>query len=248
MASYNYTAHSWYSYPKVIPSNVETLSITFVGIDKVPENLKNATNIKELILTGNSITVLEGLPPNLEILTCNMNKIKEIKNLPATLTHMYCNYNQLTVLDGLPPYLEDLDCADNKIERIERLPKSLIRLECSYNKLKSLPALPPKLKILYTQYNYLVCLPTLPEGLKEIYYHNNKNISELDYLPHSITNLHNDSIPQNKYVFGYIESLRSRLEKERNINRTKALKEDLMAAAWHPDRVEKWLAVGYEMD
>jgi hypothetical protein len=249
MATYNYTAHSWYSYPKVIPSNVETLSITFIGIDKVPENLKDATNIKELILTGNSITILENLPPNLEILTCNMNMIKEIKNLPNTLTHMYISSNQLVSLENLPPHLEDLDCRDNNIEIIKTIPKSLIRLQCAYNKLKTLPILPRKLKALYTQYNKLEYLPILPETLQHLHYNNNNNnIYEGNYLPNSITDLHNDTIPLNEYMFPHIENLRNRLEKERNIKRTMAIKEELMTAAWHPTRMERWLAQDFDPD
>lgn len=248
MATYEYTSHSWYSYPKVIPSNVETLSITFVGIKEVPENLKDATHIKTLILTGNSITVLENLPPNLETLICNMNKIKEIRSLPDSLTRLICNYNQLVILENLSPNLIMIDCADNKLEVIKSLPDPLIQLDCSCNNLKQLPKLPSKLHTLYTQYNYLECLPSLPESLSVLAYRNNINIIPPDYLPNNIIMLYDDKMPRNKYEFGYVERTRKSIELKRNTNRTQIFKEALIAAVWHPDRVEKLLEVGYEMD
>ena len=246
VVEYSYTAHSWYSYPKVIPSNVTILNIIFVGIDKIPENLKYATNLKTLVLSRNNIKVLENLPPNIEVLICNMNKIEKIVELPKSLLSFTCNYNKLTSLTNLPPKLMYLDCADNKIEKIEKLPDSLFYLDCSANNLKKLPRLPKGLIKLYTQYNYLECLPTLPEGLQILSYHDNNNISEIDYLPKSLTNLYNET--PYIFMFDFVESVRKKLEKQRYKHRIDTIKEELMMKAWHPDRIEKWLEMGYDMD
>jgi hypothetical protein len=242
MSKAYYTADNWN-----IPLNVETLSLSFIGLHKVPENLKDATSIKELLLTGNTITVLENLPPNLETLICNLNKIHTINNLPKSLKRLVINYNQLKTLDNLPSNLEYLDCADNKLEMIQSFPLNLKDLNCSCNCLKNLPNLPKNLKKLYVEYNYLTSLPPLNEGLITVSYHNN-SIGLLNYVPYSLETIFNDTQKPNKFIFSYLETLRSTAEKQRCMNRTRKIKEELMMKVWHPDNLEKWLAQEFDND
>ena len=139
-----------------------------------------------------------------------------------------------------------MDCADNKLETIESFPQGLKELNCECNCLKTLPNFPKTLIKCYTQYNDLVSLPPLNEGLIELMYHKN-NVS-LDYIPDSLSSISNDIQPPNKFIFTYLETFRSVVEKQRNIKRTLKIKEELMMKVWHPNRIEKLLAMGYDLD
>lgn len=223
-------------YPEVIPYDIEFICLTSLELDKIPENLKYATNLKKLVISLNKITILENLPPNLEILYCNFNKITEIRTLPSTLKELRINYNKLTELKDLPPNLEILDCADNNIEHIYNLPKNLKVLDCSVNKLKRLPLLPTILKELYCNYNRIRTLPLLPETVIHLYC---DSLECINNLP-SNCKVKNESIEEFRL---------HTLQMVRTNARIELFKEELMMNRWHPDRVEKMIEMyGIDFD
>jgi Leucine-rich repeat (LRR) protein len=106
-------------------------------------------DIVYLDCSGNEITNLDNLPPNLHTLYCWENKITNLDNLPINLQTLYCYRNKITNLDNLPPNLHTLYCWENKIINLDNLPPNLQKLYCEGNKITNLDnSLPYSLKIL----------------------------------------------------------------------------------------------------
>jgi hypothetical protein len=78
---------------------------------------------------------------------------------------------------------------------------------------------------LYCDFTQLTSLPELPPGLQ---------IVECGNTPLLLQRKEGESIKD--YALRW-DDWRS---KQRSVNRTKSLAEDLIAATWHPDRFERW--------
>jgi len=98
-----------------------TLRLYEAKIDKIDPAFALLSNLTELALCGNQIKVLENLPPSLQILNvqCNrINSLEGIEKLPA-LRHLGLSYNNVeSVVDlgqAAGPELRSLDIAYNSL-------------------------------------------------------------------------------------------------------------------------------------
>ena len=226
-------------------------------------------NLKRLSISFVPITFLE-LPSNLEELEICMTEIRELPELPNTLKYLVTKCNILTCLPDLPESLELLSCSDCNLRTLPKLPSKLIQLDCNNNPLSTLPELPKTLITLNITYTAITELSEcLPSDLRYINI-NPKYVKRLpntdNYSIISNNWSHNfklcNYIPPYEY-FGYKNGYRSiifydhiktiekntknikqelelYISKKRTVKRCKAIKEDLMAATWHTDRVLDW--------
>ena len=188
---------------------------------------------KSLLLTNLNITSMPQLPNSLKNLWCFNTKLTELPLLPTSLQLLYCYDTNITELPPLPSSLISLSCGDTQITELPPLPNSLINIACNHTNITELPPLPPNL-------DYLDCSDT--------------NITELPPLPHSLEFLivKNCPLVLQRMKGESIQDYSARWDEwrvmKRNQNRCLAVKEDLMAAAWHPRRVERWIeACGIEV-
>lgn len=151
----------------------------------------DAAGITEINLWRQGVQSLAGLEylTGLKILVCHHNKLSELPDLPASLTHLICSDNQLTSLPTLPAGLQQLGCDNNLLTSLPALPPSMtIALSCSNNMLTSLPTLPALTVWLTCDNNQLTVLPELPSSLLNLYCHNNL-LATLPTLPAALQTL-----------------------------------------------------------
>lgn len=182
-----------------------------------------------------NITHLPDLPEGLEQLECYSSTLITLPKLPSTLKKLSIGNTQITELPELPAGLEELLVGETKIARLPSLPVSLKVLNCrNMPLLTELPELPPKLR-------FLMC--------------NGSPVREIPEPPFTLKTLEIAGCPAARVIYkhytglvddelAYIEKWRQRASKRRIQQRTSLLFEELMAAAWHPRRVEKWLEFG----
>lgn len=136
----------------------------------------------------------------------------------------------LSELPEIPNRVKNLRLSGTDIETLESLPPNLISLFCENTRLKRLPELPNTLRILFCNNTPLKTLPNIP---KELY-----TIS----VPPTV---YPKDIPQSKDAKQTIILLREYYDSEPNqmriTKRTLTLKEEIIAAAFHPTRIEKLL-------
>jgi len=169
----------------------------------------------------------------------NLNLTELPHNLPANLQYLRCDYNNLTTLpNNLPANLKELYCNDTRITSLpDTLPESLEILSCNFTLLTFLPeTLPANLKGLYCNCTQLDSLP--------------------DKLPRHFVNpvwsyglwCYKTNLPdkrQNESMLDYYTRIK-RKERERVVERVRAIKEDLMAKTWHTSRVIDWCGENFE--
>ncbi|MFY7885793.1 MAG: hypothetical protein ACOVOV_13225, partial [Dolichospermum sp.] len=187
---------------RTLPASCETLILDMNPIVNISSDFTTFTNLKTLSIAGDSISVLQNLPPNLKMLKCEGNFLTNLNNLPASLEEIYADYNQIINISNLPSNLKTLSVRGNRIINITNLPSSLKTVDCSFNSLialSNLPAslidlnvsnnlittlgsLPINLKTLLCGYNMITSIPTLPTNLISLYCNNN-SLSSLPILP-----------------------------------------------------------------
>jgi Leucine-rich repeat (LRR) protein len=206
------------------------LSITGLNITSLPELPPTVTH---LWCYHVPLTSLPTLPPSLITLDCTGTNITSLPELPSSLTHLYCIDTSLTCLPELPSGLRTLGCMETNITSLPKLPPTLVELLCAITPLTSLPILPSGLQTLYCCDTQITELPELPPSLKELSCNNTPLI-----------------LQRKDYESSNAYNLRWRVwrEKKRNQERCLVVKEELMAAAWHPNRVERWLDAGVELE
>ena len=91
--------------------------------------------LEYLSLSGNNLTELPELPPNLKSLYCYNNHLTMLPILPHNLKYLRCCNNNLTELPILPLTLEHLYCQNNNLTELPELPITLNRLYCHNNHL-----------------------------------------------------------------------------------------------------------------
>ena len=142
-------------------------------------------------------------------------------------------------ITSLPKNLPDLTalrCSDTSIREIPYLP-NLTVLCCCKNMVTTIPYF-PKLRSLTINVSIVTVLPYLPK--LEVLNCSNTNLGDIPYLP-KLIHLNCERVKKEAILLGQINLRVSRL---RQIQRYRVIKEDLMAAAWHPSRVESWLNHG----
>lgn len=191
--------------------------------------------LKELSIYHTPITSLPTLPSTLEKLILIETLITELPLLPSTLKKLYINplHNLgITQLPPLPPTLVYLSCITNySLTELPPLPSSLQKLYCGWTQITELPPLPDSLLEFGCQNTLLTELPSLPSSLTWL------NCSDCPNL--IIQRTEGESIQD--YNKRWEEWREEQLSNTRCQSRCLAIKEELIAAAWHPDRVEQWL-------
>jgi Leucine-rich repeat (LRR) protein len=119
----------------------------------------------------------------------------------------------------------------------DTLPAGLTQLSCYDNQLTTLPeTLPAALTDLYCNNNQLTTLPdTLPAGLTTLYCYSN-NLPDRKY---------EEPIPV--YV-ARVNAIAEAASRERIVQRCALVFEELAKTVWHPQRVERLMLAGVDME
>lgn len=153
--------------------------------------------------------------------------IRELPEFPPGLKELYCTGIPLTSLPTLPEGLRVLHCNNTPLTTLPELPSGLQVLQCSFTLLTALPELPKELKKLECIYTPLIELPDLPDSVNSI---SASAVLVDNYFCATMNE--------------FITRSNERNSKKRIQERSRCLKEEIMAAAWHPRRVEKWIETG----
>ena len=76
---------------------ITVLDISRNGLTKLPDDIDKYTNLEILDCSYNKITILDNLPPKLEVLSCYNNKL--IYDFETTLENIR-NYNASRILSS----------------------------------------------------------------------------------------------------------------------------------------------------
>ena len=201
-----------------------------------------------LNLSKKRLDQLDWIPENRYRILLAGNQLEIIPTLHKYITHLDVRSNSLQYLPILPRRLQWLSVCYNPIQHLPDLPRSLLALTASFCRLTELPEIPAKMEILNVGYNHIRTLPPMPEGLDTLIVNNNE-ITDFSYLPTTLRVLvFHDNPGLAQYEGLTIEQIRWRINARLAKRRTQDFKEELIAAAWHPRRVEKWLRLGAEIE
>lgn len=157
-------------------------------------------------------------------------------HVPDTLETLIHRGGYYPCIYAVPPALKILDLSDQRIEWLPKLPDTLevLILTNCYN-LKELPAtLPPNLRVLDIQNcRKLKELPEFPDSLQELWA--GGCIKLPDYIHQSFS--HQD-LPD---WIRFEQRARREESRKRQQTRCRELRQEIVAAAYHPRRVERWL-------
>ena len=218
--------HYWYEIQKLTELNIYGLQIT--SLPELPSYLK------KLCCSHTQIPKLPSLPSSLVALGCHSTQITELPPLPDSLREIYCSHTQITKLPSLPSSLSVLSCHNTQITELPQLPASLLELGCQNTLITGLPPLPSSLTWLGCSNIQITELPPLPDSMQYLSCNNCPNLL--------IKPMEGEIIQAYEERWKPIREERD--SKKRCQDRCLTVKEELMAAAWHPDRVEKWLEIG----
>ncbi len=187
----------------------DTLTELFARQNKIDYfDVEGFENLTSLDIYGNTVGEFT-FPPNIMELDISDNMLKELEDLPASLTVFIASNNCLSDLvpnDALsicdvshnyitePPIfateLVELDISYNKIEDYYDLPDNLEIFIAHNNNIRTMCTLPNKLKEINLAYNDLndteMEKMDLPNGLEKINLCNNSSISTIKGIPWSI--------------------------------------------------------------
>lgn len=197
-----------------------------------------------LNLQNRGIDRIDWIPTNRYRIILAHNHLRELPILHPHIKHLDIRGNLLSNLFLLPRNLQSLVISYNPIQCLPSLPKGLLSLQASYCYLTVLPGLPRKLEYLNLSFNHLQKLPDLPEGLQELQMQNNE-LLDLPWLPPSLRILRFEDNPHlSRYYGKSIEEIRQIICERIAKQRCHAIKEELLQVAWHPTRIDRWLAAG----
>lgn len=156
----------------------------------------------------------------------NLN-ITHLPTLPTDLEFLFCNETPIKSLPELPESLLVLNIRSTNISRLpEKLPPKLHRLVCSYTSIEYLPPLPNSIYCIYMVRTRITSLPNIPWNLVSFLCDGSPLLN-----PPKHSEIHN-------LCKGYIERLKEEQRyKLRRQTRTRRIKEELIAAVLHPDRI-----------
>ena len=75
--------------------DIDCIDLSYKRLTKLPD-LTRFTKLKTLKCSYTNLKELDNLPNTLTTLCCNGNKLTRLSNLPNTLTYLDCERNQLT--------------------------------------------------------------------------------------------------------------------------------------------------------
>ncbi len=156
-----------------------------------------------------------------------------------------------------PKSLEVLVWRDSNCQwydgKFSHLP-NLKQLDWSHRPIDYLPKLPKTLKVLQLQNcTELTSLPELPEGLRVLDIRGCKKLKTLPEIPASVqeiwcegcSNLRPRYIVEDAFSYWnvprWFREYQQKESRERVQKRTRELRQEIVAAAYHPRRVERWL-------
>ena len=172
-------------------------------------------------------------------------RITSLPELPSYLTQLWCSHTQITELPPLPDSLRRLDCANTQITNLPSLPPSLELLSCHNTQITELPPLPGSLKKLVCSHTQITELPPLPSSLSLLIDNNCPNLLIKPMEGETIEAYEERWKPIREEQKKKCEEL---VNKKRIQERCLVIKEELMATAWHPRRVERLLDAGYSFE
>lgn len=245
--------------PDPLPSQLRSLVCVQVPLKKLPPLPSTLLHlncchsaIQELYLPDGLLTLycnhiplhcLPSLPSTLTDLICGSAYLSSLPSLPETLKHINImdTSSSLTTLPPLPSALRSLVVCSDHIDTLQPLPNNLRLLLINNTKISKLPALPDSLSILSCKNTVIRDMPSTCSSTMDMlfdgnYYfrdkHASRHESSRDYLSCIAT-----FRERLKDIMSAAEERESRL---RTVKRCKEIKERLMAATWHPDRVLDW--------
>jgi hypothetical protein len=158
--------------------------------------------------------------------------LRRMANIPENCLLDVSGLN-ITSLPELPRRIKTLWCNNTHITELPTLPPRLVSLHCYNTPLTNLPTLPKSLFILCCFNTRLTSLPELPFNLR-------LSCDTIFQLKEG------ESIQDYNLRWGVWREVEA--SKKRSQERLEAVKEELMASAWHPSRVERWLDAGVELE
>lgn len=179
----------------------------------------------------------ECIADNVTTLNLSFLDITSMPPLPEHILALHCRNTNLTVLPYLPEGLVVLYCYNTPLTSLPTLPDTLMNLNCSHTRITSLPKLPKHLMTLWCNNTLLTTVPELPVTIGYFYTYKSPLILQRG---------DDESLPA--YNQRWREWREDQASKPRVQERTRLLKEEIMIQAWHPDRVERWLDAGVELE
>lgn len=128
----------------IIPKSVKILNLSDnKRLCSLP-NMKNNTNLEQLILNNTSLEFIDSdkIPDTLIYLEISRCELDEINWLPPNLKHFEATRSKITKINYLPDSLENVDLYDNYLDNIPNFPIEIIKMDLSDNKLSHLPPFP----------------------------------------------------------------------------------------------------------
>jgi hypothetical protein len=238
----------------------------FTYIPKLPVGVNKLTLKNTNIVSVRA----EDLPEGLEKLTLyNNDMLETIISLPSCLKELIYMHGCLKQIPiKLPSGLKSLWLSGTQITTLEDLvlPEGITQFSCGYSKqLRHLPkTLPPQLEYFNCGRTNLTFkdIPELPANIrscditdiqKESRWYDRPPIQydydETDDIPAiQYNNRETDDeysiriLRFKRFIYSFPEAFETScvFSRQRSIQRCKTIKEDLMAATWHPDRVLDW--------
>jgi len=228
----------------LLPPGLTHLSADDNRLTKLPALPDTLT---ELSVTGNLIPEFTAFPPNLvRLFICRNPAPGPLPALPRTLEWFYANMLGIKALPQWVPTPKERLYATMGVDVLpEPLPPKLQRLYVSDNNLTSLPPLPATLEQLDMSHNCMTQLPTpLPPGLKLLSAVSNLIAWLPDEAPSTLTDFWFDynQLPneeEGETIEQYLAAVKPIFERSKNraMQRTSQVSEELMQAVWNPDRL-----------
>lgn len=176
----NYQYDNIEIYLSSLSDNITELNLNNLNLTSLPD-LKRFTNLKKLSCILNELTILPNLPRSITILIIRYNQLNNISNISelCNLTELDCSYNNLYELPTLPDNLLKLYCSENNIYELPVLPFGLKELICSNEYINDINIKLYKLPKLYHLYNLqcVICDNTNISSFPEFQLENMEYIS-----------------------------------------------------------------------
>lgn len=181
-------------------------------------------NLIKLVFREGELTSLKNIPGYMKVIECPHNLLKNIIDIPSSLTHLDIRENNIRSLDlQKASALIVLHCEDNGLESINNLPKNLEELYCEQNSLRVLDlGGVSKLRILHASFNPVLIVHNKPNALVDYKNENNTlstydtNLSDKEVTTKDILNKVNYAEALDNY-FRIKQKYESELLKEKRI-------------------------------
>lgn len=208
--------------PDVMPSTLEYMNLNLcTNFKKLPSRLPGA--LQDLQIGSTAVTELPPLPSGLETLCINNLKIKDIGELPPTLIGLYVIGSDIIELPTLPNTIRCIDISYTRVTKLpDILPLNLTQLIAKDVLLMTIPDMPVTIN---------------PDDLIFRSYYFRQYSIEVFETPR----IYSKAVQKfRKFTDSLEDNLYDYLAKKRSIRCCKVIKEELIAAAWHPRRVVEW--------